>query len=72
MFYGPRLAFLVPLPLGGLLLAFLLGWLVALPFLAAVGVGGLIWWLVDRAKAAQVQRQEAEREAALFGPRHPH
>lgn len=60
--YGPRFVFFVPLPIGGLLVAFLVGWAIALPVLAAIGAG----WLIDRRKAAKYQRQE------LFGPRHPH
>jgi hypothetical protein len=70
--FAPRFAFFVPVPIGGLLVALLLGWVILIPILAAVAAGAVIWFAYDAWQAYRARRREAAREAELFGPRHSH
>ncbi len=72
MLGGTRLVFFVPVPIGALLVALLLGWVVLIPVLAAVAAGAVIWCAYDAWQACRARRREVAREAELFGPRHPH
>ena len=44
MMFGARLAVFMPVPIGGLLVALLLGWVILIPVLAAVTAGAVIWF----------------------------
>jgi hypothetical protein len=70
--FGPRLTFFVPVPIGGLLVSLLLGWVILIPVLAAIAAGTVIWCAYDAWQAYRARRREAAREAELFGPPHPH